>query len=962
MVKKIKKILSKLCIKRTTVLFIVFAVMFFILLQRLFVLQIIKGEEYATNFNLTTTKTKTIKSTRGNIRDRNGELLAHNQLAYSVIIEDNGTYDSTREKNLTLNHVAYEILKILEENGESVDVTFHITLDENGEYAFDTTDFTLDRFKADVYGQAKIDDLSKEEAKASAARMIEDLSQADRYGLVNKKKPYTEEERKEYGLPESFTKEEALDIIKIRYALAANSFQKYMPATIATNVSETTMAAIMEEKDQLQGVDIQEDSIRVYEDSETFAPVIGYTGKASSEELDELKKENSNYSSDAVIGKTGMEQYMELQLQGTDGEEKLSVDNLGKVLKIDESSKKDPISGNDVYLTIDKNLQKAAYQILEQKIAGILASNIISGKTFDKTGLDSSEIRIPIYDVYNALIENSVIDISHFKEEDASETEKAIYSVFSQKQSEVFDSVKAELTVSNPEAFDKLPQEMQDYQSYIVNDFLINKKGILSLDAIDASDATYIAWSKDHSISLKEFLTYAASQNWIDISQFYAEEEYLDSSEVYDALSDYLTESLTTDSGFSKIIYKYMLQSDLISGTQLCLVLYDQGVLEADEATYSALQAGQKSSYDFMLDKINSLEITPAQLALDPCSGSMVVTNVKTGEILACVTYPGYDNNRLTNDMDTEYYAKLALDQSSPFFNKATQQTTAPGSTLKLLSTIAGMEEGIIDEGTYIDCTGQFDYVDPPINCWNKNGHGALDIRTAIEQSCNYFFNMIGFQLGKVGDNEFSEVQSLSKLQEYASLLGLDRKTGIELSEATPKVSDAKAVPSYMGQGNNLFTTAQLARYATVIATSGNVFKLTLLDKVSNPKGEIIEEYTPEIEDVVNISSNIWDVLHDGMRRVIQTHTQFDGLGVEVAGKTGTAELDLRHPNHGLFVGYAPASDPEYAVAIRIANGYSSGNACLIANDVFKYIFNLADEDSILTGYASTDTSDTSND
>lgn len=100
--------------------------------------------------------------------------------------------------------------------------------------------------------------------------------------------------------------------------------------------------------------------------------------------------------------------------------------------------------------------------------------------------------------------------------------------------------------------------------------------------------------SKDHSISLKEFLTYAASQNWIDISQFYAEEEYLDSSEVYDALSDYLTESLTTDSGFQKIIYKYMLQSDLISGTQLCLVLYDQGVLEADEATYSALQARTK--------------------------------------------------------------------------------------------------------------------------------------------------------------------------------------------------------------------------------------------------------------------------------------------------------------------------------------------------------------------------------
>ena len=405
-----------------------------------------------------------------------------------------------------------------------------------------------------------------------------------------------------------------------------------------------------------------------------------------------------------------------------------------------------------------------------------------------------------------------------------------------------------------------------------------------------------------------------------------------------------------------------MLLEDTISGQEICLVLYEQGVLDKNDGTYKSLASGAMGAYDFMINKIYNLEIEPAQLALMPCSASAVVVDVKTGDVVSLVSYPGYDNNRLTNDMDTEYYAKLALDQSSPFFNKATQQTTAPGSTLKLLSTIAGMEEGVISEDTYIECTGTFDYVDPPINCWDKNGHGSLDIRTAIEQSCNYFFNMIGFQLGKVGDNEFSEVQSLSKLQEYASLIGLDKKTGIELSEASPKVSDAKAVPSYMGQGNNLFTTTELARYATVMATSGNVFKLTLLDKVSDPKGEVIQEYEPEIQDVVNISSNIWDVIHDGMRRVIQTHTQFDGLGVEVAGKTGTAELDLRHPNHGLFIGYAPVSDPEYAVAIRIANGYSSGNACLIANDIFKYMYNLADKDSILTGVASTDTSETSND
>lgn len=109
------------------------------------------------------------------------------------------------------------------------------------------------------------------------------------------------------------------------------------------------------------------------------------------------------------------------------------------------------------------------------------------------------------------------------------------------------------------------------------------------------------------------------------------------------------------------------------------------------------------------------------------------------GDVLACVSYPGYDNNRLVNDMDTQYYSKLALDLSSPFFNKATQQKTAPGSTLKLLSTIAGMMEGLVEDSTYIECTGSFDYVQPPINCWNHSGHGAIEIRTAIEQSCNYF-------------------------------------------------------------------------------------------------------------------------------------------------------------------------------------------------------------------------------
>ena len=962
---KIKRIYKKISLKRTTVLILVFVIMSVVLVRRLFDLQIIQGEDYISKFQARTTKERVLKSTRGNILDRNGDILASNVLSYSLTLEDNGTYTSTREKNLTLNGVAYQVLQILHSNGDDITHSFHIVVDKNGEYAFDVAEgFTLNRFRADIYGQALIDDLKDEQKTATADQMMEFLTGSEKFSIVlSGDRAYTEDELTSHGLPLTLTKQEMLDIATIRYELNTNSFKKYMQVTIATNVSEKSVAAIMENKTGLQGIDVVEDSIRQYIDDESMAPILGYTGKASSEELTELRKQNPDYSNDAIVGKAGIEQYMELTLQGTDGKETVSVDNLGKVLKIDEDTKVEPVAGDDVQLTIDTDWQSAIYQILKQRVAGVLLTKIDAAKTFDYTYVtDASQIRIPIYDVYNALISNSVIDITKFSNEDASDIEKNLYAKFQQKQQRVFDTISTKLNGSNPPAYKDEDEETQEYLSYICNDLLRDTLGIISKDAIDTSDATYKAWTTDETISLKDYLTYATSQGWIDISSFSPEGEYLDSEEIYQALTACIIDYLSTDTGFSKLLYKYMLQEDTISGQEICLVLYEQGVLDKNDDDYENLASGAMGAYDFMINKIYTLEIEPAQLALMPCSASAVVVDVKTGDVVALVSYPGYDNNRLTNDMDTDYYAKLALDQSSPFFNKATQQTTAPGSTLKLLSTIAGMEEGIIDEGTYIECTGTFDYVDPPINCWYKNGHGSLDIRTAIEQSCNYFFNMIGFQLGKVGDNEFSEVQSLNKLQEYASLIGLDRKTGIELSEATPKVSDAKAVPSYMGQGNNLFTTSELARYATVMATSGNVFKLTLLDKVMDPKGEVIQEYEPEIEDVVNISSNIWDVIHDGMRRVIQTHSQFDGLGVEVAGKTGTAELDLRHPNHGLFIGYAPASDPEYAVAIHIANGYSSGNACLIANDIFKYMYNLADKDSILTGIASTDTSDTSND
>ena len=853
--------------KRTTVLVLIFVFMSGTLVRQLFELQIIQGQDYISKFESRTTKKRVIKSTRGNIYDRNGEELATNVLAYSVTFEDNGTYDSTREKNLTLNGTAYRVLKILESNGDSISNSFHIVLDENGNYVFDVQEgFTLNRFRADIYGEALIDNLTDEQKNATADQMMEYLSGSKGFSIVlYGDNAYTNEELEAHNLPQTLTKQEILDLAIMRYELSTNSFKKYMAVTIATNVGEQSVAAIKENQSELQGIDIVEDSVRKYIDDVSMGPILGYTGQASSEELEELRKTNPDYSNDAIVGKTGIEKYMETSLQGTDGEETVTVDNLGKVLKIDTDTRVEPVAGNDTYLTIDSSWQSAIYQILKQRVAGILLSKIEATKTYDYSVNDAAQIKVPIYDVYNALISNSVIDISKFSDENASDTEKNLYAKFQQKQQQVFDTITNRLTSENPPAVKDEDPQIQEYLTYICDDLLRDTLGIISKNAIDTSDETYLAWNQDKSISLKDYLTYAASQNWIDISKISTDGDYLDSDEVYQALTSYITDYLKTDNSFSKLLYKYMLQEDTISGQEICLVLYEQGILSKDDGTYEALASGAMTAYDFMVNKIYTLEIEPAQLALEPCSASAVITDVKTGDVLACVSYPGYDNNRLVNNMDTSYYAKLSLDQSSPFFNKATQQTTAPGSTFKILSTIAGMSEGVINDGTYINCTGSFDLVTPPINCWNKLGHGDIEIREAIQESCNYYFNMVGFMLGQDENGDFSENRSLSALQKYASEIGLDKKTGIEITESSPQVSNSYAVPSYIGQGTHAYTTSQLARYATAIATSGTVYDLTLLDRQTDSRGQTLKEYEPKVINTVDLSQNVWDDIHDGM-------------------------------------------------------------------------------------------------
>ena len=709
----------------------------------------------------------------------------------------------------------------------------------------------------------------------------------------------------------------------------------------------------MENQSSLAGVDIEEESLRRYPDGEYFASVIGYTGPMSQEEYDALdEEEKENYSLSDIVGKSGIEQAFDSTLQGKKGETTFYVDNLGKVIETVSSTA--PEAGNDVYLTIDKNLQVSAYNLLEEKLAGIILSKLTNVLNYDPSVADDAEdIIIPVSDAYYAFIGNELIDMDHFSSEDAGTAEQAVYSTFQARKETVLNELISQLQNPDAPAYSELSDEMKAYMDYICDTVLKESTGILMNSEIDPTDETQIAWATDEVISLYTYLNYAISQNWIDTTKL-GESTYSSSEEIYQGIVTYLQDYLSDDSNFDKLLYEYLIKSGGITGAQICAITYEQGVLPMDENAYNGLMAGTTDAYGWLYNKIETLEITPGDLALEPCSGGVVVTDPNTGDVLACVSYPGYDNNRLANTMDSAYYNKLNTGLANTFYNRATQEKTAPGSTFKMVSATTGLEEGLIDTGTQVLCTGVFDTVTPSPRCWSyPNGHGSLNVVQALEHSCNVFFYQLGYDLSLDSEGDYDSDIGTDKLAKYAEMFGLGQTSGVEIPEAEPEISDEYSIQSAIGQGTNNYTVSQLNRYVTAIANSGTVYDLTLIDKTTDSDGNLIRDYEAEVANTMDdISQTTWDVLHQGMQDMVSSSTTFTGLEFSMAGKTGTAQHNELHADHVLFVGYAPAESPELSIAVRITYGYNSGYASEIGRDIARIYFNPDLSGDLITGGA----------
>lgn len=904
---------------RIAVVSVAMIVLFSILVVHVFNLQIIQGDEYKQKLATSIEKTVSTSASRGRIFDRNGVLLAYDELVYSVVISDSGKYTNKQEKHKSINSSILKALKIIKENGDSYSNTFGISDNGDGTYSYNNSEEARPGFLRDCYGVATIDELTDEQLNTSADDLIKYL--VETYQVDT----------------EDVSSEDLIELLYLRTNLTANSYTRYKEITISEEVSDETVAAISESEIDLNGITVGKSYVRRYNDSKYYASFMGYTGVVSTEQLAELVEQDSSYENNDVVGKSGIEEAFELELSGTKGEKNVYLDTVGRITQV--ISETDAVTGNDVYLTIDAEIQKKTYDLLEDKLTQIILEHLKeSGEKYIYKNDSLSNVYILMPEVTYAYLANGLVSYNKLQNP-TTDLEKQVYNKYLPRFNNRLEWVKSEISDSNGTKYQNLTDEEKVYiwRAYE----LLKDNKVIDSNKIDSENEVYQQWNNGEGLSFREFIESAITNGWIDISPI-TDEKYTDMEQIYTKIIDYCIQNLEKDKTFSLNVYQYLIEDGSISAREMYLLAYDQGNLDKNDSLYTSLSAGTISNMDYITSALSQKIITPGTLGITPSSGGAVVEDPNNGQILALVSYPGYDNNKFSGSIDSDYYNMLNDNAAKPLLNWATQAQTMPGSIFKACTAIASLDKGITTADRLVNCTGMFSEVTPSPRCWIYPGaHGNETVATALRDSCNVYFYTMGYELAKSKDGKYDSKYGTDILQEYAENLGLATTTGIEIAESVPKASDTNAIASAIGQGTAQYSCLNISRYISTIAMNGKCYNTTLLLKVTDHDGNTIYEKEPElVSEMPEVSQSTWDTVHDGLIQAVKSYKMFKGLNLSVAGKTGTSQVDSKHMDNGTFISYAPYDSPEIAVSIEIPNGYTSNYNAEMAASLYQWYFN----------------------
>lgn len=691
------------------------------------------------------------------------------------------------------------------------------------------------------------------------------------------------------------------EMLSFRSALYMQRYKKYTPVILCYDASPNTMSEIEEQPEIYRGISNDVTAVREYPTEKYTSLTLGYVRNISDEELTEYKKTDKTYTLNDKIGKTGIEKAFEQELRGKNGTQVVETNNVGKIMNV--LSSVEPEKGDNVQLTIDSRLQKKSYDILENYLRQIQIDHLQYKSAKDKN--------ISTNAFYKSFVQNSNLSLSYMKKAKSGTVSKKVYKQINEK----YDSL------------------MDEYDAFAEK---VNGGDKLTTD---------------------------------ELERFKVVEPYVD----YD---------ITTQIDFMKI-FALEVEDENIAYSDIMKMCYEQGVISTEDKDYNAVMSNSISPSTFAIRKLSDGTFSPQMTGLDPSTGSVMVVDVKTGDVLVSTSYPSYDNNKFVNNFDNDYYYKQSyLDTTNPMLNRPFMEPRAPGSTFKMLSGITALEEGSVTaneriyDGVVFEKAGQ-----PYLRNWSTTSFGYVDLADALEQSINYYFCEIIYRLGNA-ENGNAE-KSIELLSKYSKLFGLGERSGVEIGEfadmqpedldltSSPEYKkymkllwnantpqreyqwyDGDTVASSIGQALSNYTTASMVKYVATIASNGKRMQLHLLNKVTDSKGTLIEQFTPVVETTLDeISQDSFDAVKYGMRRVITDGTgksAFADFPIEVAGKTGTAQESKVRNDHSSFAGFAPYDDPEVAIYVMMPYGQSysmGGPAARVASEVLAEYYNLGYEE-----------------
>lgn len=337
-------------------------------------------------------------------------------------------------------------------------------------------------------------------------------------------------------------------------------------------------------------------------------------------------------------------------------------------------------------------------------------------------------------------------------------------------------------------------------------------------------------------------------------------------------------------------------------------------------------------------------------------SGAVVAMDPNNGQILALVSSPAFDQNAFVRGLTHKYWKSLVSDPFHPLTHKAIQGEYPPGSTYKIVTAMAGLEEGVVDSNTVFFCPGQYRLGNRVFRCWKRGGHGKVTIEKALTESCDVYFYQVGQKLG------------VDRLAWYAKACGLGAKTGVKLTHESKGLIPTAAwkkkktgvswqggetLSIAIGQGFNLTTPLQMAVLTAAVANGGNRYQPLILKEVMTADGEMVSSFEKRLAGKLPVSQRNLKLIQQGLWQVVNGKRGTARVArlkdVEISGKTGTAQVFSRKTNenmkeedmayhlksHAWFVAYAPADDPKIAVSVLVEHGeHGSSGASPIAREV----------------------------